>query len=212
MVDAWLDRLRNLAREHGQGGGPAHDFTHVLRVEENARRIALAEGAAPAVVLPAAILHELINLPKDHPDSPRSGELSAVEAVRLLGQIGYPDEWIEPVALCIREHPFSLGLVPATLEGRVLQDADRLDAIGAIGIARCFAVCGELKRPLYEPGDPFCRSRRPDDKIYGLDHFEKKLLRIPSTLHTAAAREMARERAGFLRAFLEQMGTEIGRT
>jgi uncharacterized protein len=208
---AWFSRIRETARARSdESAGPAHDFSHVLRVEENSRRISLTERAEAAILIPAAILHELKSYPKNHPDSPRSGEICAREAVALLAELGYPEQWIEPIALCIREHPFSLGRDPETIEGRILQDADRLDAIGAVGIARCFAVCGELRRPLYDPADPFCETHPPDDKSFGLDHFYTKLLKIPERLHTEAARSLALERTAFLRAFLIQMRSEVG--
>ena len=98
---------------------------------------------------------------------------------------------------------------PKTLEAKVLQDADRLDAIGAIGIARCFATSADMKRPFYAPDDPFCRTRAPDDKQWGLDHFYKKLLRIGDGLHTQAARAIAGERIAFMRAFLDQLEREV---
>jgi len=216
----WLPRLREIARARGRTGdpaasqapaktGPAHDYSHVLRVEASARRIALAEGAEPDVVLPAALLHELRSYPKNHPDSPRSGVICAEAAAKVLEELGYPEHLIPEVARCIREHPYSLGVHPESLEGKVLQDADRLDAIGAIGVARCFAVCGELGRPLYSPEDPFLESRQADDRNFGLDHFYVKLLRVPGTLHTQTARAMARERAGFLQSFIDQLRREI---
>ena len=202
-------RLEEIAREAALTAEAAHDFGHVQRVAANARLIAEAEGADLGVVLPAALLHELVSLPKDHPDSPRSGVLCAERAVDVLRRENYPEGQIEAIAYCIRVHPFSLGVVPETLEARVLQDADRLDALGAIGIARCFAVGADMKRPFYDPDDPFCQARAPDDKRWTLDHFYKKLLRLPDALHTEAARGMARERAAFIEAFLVQLGREI---
>ena len=99
--------------------------------------------------------------------------------------------------------------IEKTLEAKVLQDADRLDAIGAIGIARCFATSADMKRPFYATDDPFCRTRDPDDKQWGIDHFYKKLLRIADGLHTATARAMARDRAEFMRGYLAQLEREI---
>jgi uncharacterized protein len=201
--------LCGIARDRCRGQGPAHDFTHVERVVASAAQIARAEGAKGDVVLPAALLHELFNYPKDHPDSARSGEVCADEAEKVLGGLGVSVDLTAAVAEAIRDHPYSLGRVPPSLEGKVLQDADRLDAIGAIGVARCFAACGEMGRPLYNPEDPFCRVRQPEDKSFGLDHFYKKLLRIPDGLHTATAREMAAERVRFLREFLDRLAREI---
>ena len=205
-----LHRLEEIAREAAQTAESAHDFGHVKRVAANARLIAESEGADADAVLPAALLHELVSLPKDHPDSPRSGVLCAERASNVLRGEGYPEGQIEAIAYCIRVHPFSMGVVPETLEAKVLQDADRLDALGAIGIARCFAVGADMKRPFYDPEDPFCLARAPDDKTWTLDHFPKKLLRLPDALHTEAARVMARERAAFIKEFLAQLGREIG--
>ena len=208
MTTTWMARLRVVAEERADPG-PAHDFLHVLRVAENARRIGEAEGARLEVVVAAALLHELFNYPKGHPESHRSGDVCAEHAEVVLREEGCPAELIAPICACIRDHAFSKGVVPADLEGKVVQDADRLDAIGAIGIARCMATCAEMKRPFYSPVDPFCRAREPDDKAWGIDHVFKKLLRIPDVLHTSTARAMAEERVAFLRAFLAQLESEI---
>lgn len=198
-------RLREIAERACAGRPPAHDFLHVERVTAMARRIALAEGARVEIVVPAALLHELVNLPKAHPDSHKSGDLCADAALDVL--VG--DEHAEQIAECIRDHAFSKGAAPRTREAAVLQDADRLDAIGAIGIARLFATSTEMMRPFYSSSDPFCRERAPDDKQWGIDHCYRKLLRIEEGLHTATAREIARPRAEFLRAYLRQLETEI---
>lgn len=202
-----LARLEAIAR--AAAADPAHDFAHVQRVVGNARRIAAAEGADEAVAVPAALLHELFSYPKGHRLSPRSGEVCAERAVEALAAVDWPAEKIPAIAHAIRVHPFSLGIVPDDLESRTLQDADRLDSLGAIGIARLFATCAAMGRPLYAPEDPFCRTREPDDKAYGLDHVYRKLLRIPAVLHTATARAMAEERVAFLRTYLDQLGREL---
>ncbi len=207
---ALLARLAQVAEARCEGTGPAHDFAHVRRVVENARRIARAESARVDVVVPAALLHELFNHPKGHPESHLSGDVCAEHAATLLRDEGCDAAWIALVCACIRDHAFSKGVVPATLEGKVVQDADRLDAIGAIGIARCMATCADMKRPFYAPVDPFCRERAPDDKAWGIDHFYKKLLLIPDALHTPAARAIARGRADAMRAFLGELAREIG--
>lgn len=204
-----LARLEAIAAEWCRDREPAHDWSHVLRVTANARQIAEAEGADLAIVLPAALLHELVNYPKNHPESHLSGEACATEAAKVLAAEGVPPSLIEPITECIRVHGFSRGIVPETLEGKVLQDADRLDAIGAIGIARAFATCADMKRPFYHPDDPFCQDRVPDDKAWGLDHFYRKLLRIPDHLHTETAKELAAERVAFLEAYLDQLGREL---
>jgi len=203
-----VGRLRAVA-EARASRDPAHDFLHVLRVTANAERIGRASGADLDVVIPAALLHELWSYPKGHPESHLSGEVCADHAAVVLDDSGCPAARAVSIVTCIREHPFSRGLVPSTLEGKVMQDADRLDAIGAIGIARCMATCAEMKRPLYSPVDPFCQDRVPDDKAWGLDHFYRKLLKIPGALHTGAARELARDRLTAMESFLAQLAREI---
>ncbi len=209
MLAALLSRLRSVAEARATRE-PAHDFAHVLRVTETARRIAVAESARLDVVLPATLLHEIFNYPKAHPESHRSGDVCADHALEVLAAEGVQPDHAAAIAACIREHPFSAGIAPSTLEGKIVQDADRLDAIGAIGIARCMATCAEMKRPFYSPLDPFCREREPNDKEWGIDHFYRKLLRIPHGLHTRAAREAATERVAMMNAFLAQLEREIG--
>jgi len=212
-VDARLwSRLEAEARAHARANEPAHDFFHVERVVTNARRIAAGEGLegeVGAVAATAALLHELVTIPKGHPDSPRAGDLCAVAARDLLAREGADAPFAERVAAAIRDHSFSKGVVPSATDARVLQDADRLDAIGAIGLARMWATCADMKRPFYAPEDPLCEHRTPDDKAWGLDHVFAKLLRIQDRLHTPTARALAQERTAFLRLYLAQLQREI---
>jgi uncharacterized protein len=201
--------LQRIAREACAGADSAHDFQHVLRVAANAELIARAEQVAVDVVVPAALLHELFNYPKNHPDSARSGEVCAERALIVLRDQGWAADVAERVAACIRVHGFSRGIVPDNREAMVLQDADRLDAIGAIGIARCFATGAVMRQPFYEPVDPFCARREPDDKQWSVDHFYRKLLHLPARMHTATARTMAEERGRYMDGFLAQLGREI---
>ena len=210
--DLWR-RLAAGARARARESEPAHDFFHVERVVANALAIARAEDAgetSEAVVAVAALLHELFTLPKSHPDSPSAGDVCAEHARALLAQDGAPAGIVEPVCAAIRDHAFSKGVVPDALESRMLQDADRLDALGAIGLARMWATCADMKRPFYAPDDPFCASRAPDDKSWGLDHVFKKLLVVPERLHLTSSRALAAERVRFIHAFLDQLRAEIG--
>lgn len=202
-------RIHAEAKERALGSEPAHDFFHVERVMHNAGVIARAEGAREAVAVTAALLHELFTLPKNHPESARAGDVCAEHARELLVRHGAPAWLVDPACAAIRDHSFSKGVVPDSLDTRILQDADRLDALGAIGLARMWATCADMKRPFYAPDDPFCEHRAPDDKQWGLDHVYKKLLVIPSILHTQTARAMAEERVRFIRLYLEQLRTEI---
>ncbi len=207
----WL-RLEAEARARTQSNEPAHDFFHVERVIANARAIARGEHLRPAseaAVVTAALLHELFTLPKNHPDSAKAGDRCADDARQLLLETDAPESLSEAVASAIRDHSFSKGIVPEALESRVLQDADRLDAIGAIGLARMWATCADMKRPFYSPVDPFCTTRAPDDKLWGLDHVFKKLLAIPARLHTDTARSLAEDRVAFLRVYVDQLRSEL---
>lgn len=206
--DIW-EALRHVARTRCAEADPAHDWLHVERVAASARAISLAEGADVEITVAAALLHELFNHPKGHPESHRSGEICAEHAREVLRMVHWPEGRVEPVCYAIRVHPFSLGVTPETFEAKVLQDADRLDAIGAIGVARCFATCSDMKRPFYNPDDPFCDARIPDDKQWGVDHFYKKLIGLEARMHTATARAMARERTSFMRDFLARLAVEV---
>lgn len=191
------------------GDDPAHDFLHVTRVAGNATKILKHVTADEDVVMVAVWLHELFNYPKGHPLSHLSGDECAKEAAKVMEQFDFPVDKRAQVLDCIANHSFSKGVVPSSVEGKIVQDADRLDAIGAIGIARCFATCATMERPFYHPEDPLCEAREPDDKAYGVDHFYRKLLRIPDTLHTEAARVMAASRMQMMKDFLEQFKQEV---
>lgn len=203
-----MARLEALARARA-GHDPAHDFGHVARVRAVACALAEREGARREVVELAALLHELFNYPKSHPDSARSGDVCAEHAAKALRDEGACGDLCEAVAAAIRDHSFSKGAVPDALEGKILQDADRIDALGAIGLARMWATCAAMGRPFFAEEDVFCRSRAPDDKAFGLDHVYKKLLVIPETLHTSAARAMAEERVATMRAYLAALEREL---
>lgn len=210
MDDALLHRLDAIAAARSAGADAAHDHLHVTRVAATARAIAIDEGGDAFVCVASALLHELFNHPKGHPESHLSGEICAEHAAVVLRDEGCDAARADRIAYAIRVHPFSRGIAPETLDAAILQDADRLDAIGAIGIARCFATCADMKRPFYAPADPFCRAREPDDKLWGTDHFYKKLLRIPERMNTRAGRRLAAERTIAMEQFLAQLAREIG--
>lgn len=188
---------------------PAHDFQHIRRVVTNARRFAEEEGANMEVVLPAAWLHDCVTLPKNADNRDQASRAAAAEAVAFLEQIDYPARWHDAIAHAIESHSYSAGIAPRTLEARVVQDADRIDALGAIGIARCFAVGGALSSQLYEADDPFADHRELDDRSYCVDHFYRKLLTLEEQMNTASASAEAQRRTAFLHRFLDQLRSEI---
>jgi uncharacterized protein len=121
-----------------------------------------------------------------------------------------PAEWRPEIVHAIEAHSFSAGIAPRTLEAKVVQDADRLEALGAVGLARCLMLGGALGRPLYAAEDPFCAQRPPDDRAATVDHFFAKLLRLEATMQTESGRREARRRTEYLREFLAQLRREIG--
>jgi uncharacterized protein len=188
---------------------PAHDFLHVERVLENAKLILKDIPADSEVIIPAILLHELFNYPKNDPRSQFSGDICAELAGEILDKHQYPMKKRGMVLDCIRFHSFSRGVIPAHIEGKIVQDADRLDAVGAIGIARLFATSGKTERPFYDLGDPFGEHRIFDDKTYGVDHFYVKLLKLAEGMHTTVAKEMALSRTTFMLKYIEQLRSEI---
>lgn len=193
-----------------EGRDPAHDFHHIMRVYKNAKLIGQHEGADMDVLLPAVLLHDIIVYPKGSAMSSRSSDESAELAENILQSHGYSQYEINRISYCIRSHSYTKRLVPASLEGKILQDADRLDALGAIGIARTFSISGSEKRTFYKADDPFYRSSRElDDRQWTLDHFQTKLLKLKDLMHTKTAKKIAQERTTFMMLFIRQLQKEI---
>ena len=192
-----------------QEGDPAHDIQHIERVVLNTRHLAKEEGLGLEVLLPAAWLHDCVYVAKDSPNRSKASVMAAGRAVEYLDEVGYPAEYLEAIHHAIEAHSFSAGIETRTLEAKVLQDADRLDALGAVGLSRCLMLGGYMGSELMSRVDPFCESREPEDAKFAVDHFYSKLLRLENTMKTTAGRALAAERTDFLRAFLEQLRREV---
>ena len=154
----------------------AHDITHIERVVRVAIQLCEAENANMAIVLPAAWLHDCVAVAKNHPDRAKASTMAADKAIGFLKGLGYDANLFEEIHHAIAAHSFSANIKIKTLEAQIVQDADRMDALGAIGVSRCMKVGGSIGRLLYSPDDPFCTTREPDDKKFTLDHFFIKLL------------------------------------
>jgi uncharacterized protein len=187
----------------------AHALDHVERVLRNTEELTASEQADAWITVPAACLHDCVSLPKDSPQRSQASRLAAAAAAEFLTGIEYPAALIPAVAHAIEAHSYSAGIPPHSLEAKVVQDADRLDALGAIGIARCLLVGGQLRRPLWAGEDPFCDERSPDDARFTLDHFYAKLLKLPATMQTGAGRAEAQRRAAVMQRFLDDLRREI---
>lgn len=187
----------------------AHDFQHIMRVLRNAQKIAKKERANIRLVTAAVLLHDIVSYPKSDHRSKNSSSESAIMAKKILKKYHYTKDEIEIISDAIKDHSFSKGVTPKSLEGKILQDADRLDAIGAIGIARAFSVGGAEGRPFYNTDDPFCKNRTPDDKSYTLDHFYKKLLLLEKKMNTKYGKIEAKNRTRILKKFVNDLQKEI---
>jgi uncharacterized protein len=210
MSTGALEGIRQEARARTQAADASHDWSHIERVAALCRSLGKDEGAEERILLAAAYMHDLVNVPKNHPDRASASVASAKEAAGILRRHGYDSDEIGRVMLAIEEHSFSRGLDCTSIESRVLQDADRLDALGAIGVLRT-TTCGALMRAAYDdPSDPFARNRALDDRRYTLDHFPVKLLRLAERFNTASGRREADRRTRFMEDFLGQLANEIG--
>lgn len=188
---------------------PAHDLAHLDRVWSNARTI--DDGSACLrVLLAASYLHDLVNLPKDDPERALASRRSAEAAAPILAKLDFSREEISRARHAIEAHSFSASIPPETVEARILRDADRLDALGAVGIARAFSVSGALRRSLYDASDPFCKMREPDDSTYSIDHWRTKLLSLPDDMLTDGGRVLALKRKALMLEYLHSFAAEIG--
>lgn len=189
----------------------AHDIGHLRRVWRMARLIAMDEaGADPEILLAAAYFHDAVNLPKDSPDRARASTLSADLAVKVLPGLGFPVAKLPALHHAIAAHSFSARIPCETVDARILQDADRLEALGAIGLVRMFLVSGALGGAGFDAVDPMAMHRPLDDKAFALDHLEVKLFGLVDTMNTATGRAIATERADWMASFRTRLLSEIG--
>lgn len=188
----------------------SHDASHLIRVWKLVKEIAASAQAADLEMLAVAtVLHDCVPVEKHDPRRALASRLSADRASAILHAMGWKAARIDATAHVIEAHSFSAGITPRSFEAQVLRDADRLDAIGAIGIARTFYVAGRMGSRLYAPLDPFAAQRPLDDRRYALDHFETKLFQLADGLVTPAARAIAERRVATMRAFIDALREEI---
>ncbi|WP_457615048.1 HD domain-containing protein [Methanopyrus sp.] len=187
----WEREVIEFVRTKMSEVSPSHDFEHVKRVVGLCEFIGRKEGGDLEVLRAAAWLHD-IGRPKEEQSGEDHAEVSAEIAGDFLPRVGFPSDKLEGVVHAIRAHRFSTGPEPRTLEAKILQDADNLDALGAVGIARCFCVVGERRTSIES----------------GVEHFHEKLLRLPELMHTETARRLAKERRRRMLLFLKWLEEE----
>lgn len=191
-----IEKAMEFAREIFSGDASGHDFDHTMRVYRMATRLAKEERADMEIVQLAALLHDV----DDHKLSPETCE-NHLRAVTFLRGNGADEVKIRIITDIISQISFSANRgVPSTIEGKCVQDADRLDAMGAIGIARTFACGGSRGRRMHDP--------QGMDKNATVQHFYDKLLLLKESMNTATAQRLAEDRDRFMRSYLEQFYAE----
>ena len=176
----------------------------------NANSILAGEPDADRfITLAAAWLHDIVQLPKGSGAPGESARRSAAVAFEWLEAAGVPDETVNAVSHAVAAHSFSGGLTPASIEAAIVQDADRLDALGAIGIARLWVTAGVLGSDLHHAEDPAAMQRDLEDRVYGLDHIPAKLLKLPELMNTESGKRLARNRAEYVSHFRERFLSEL---
>lgn len=188
-----------------------HDWWHIVRVRNTAQQLAQAEGADEFLVDLGALLHDIADW-KFHAGDDTQGSVVTHE---LLGKLGVEKNIVEQVAQIV-DHVSYKGAGVETpqlsVEGKVVQDADRLDALGAIGIARAFAYGGFRNRPMYDPDHkPTLHKTKQEyfqNKGTTINHFYEKLLLLKDRMNTQAGKQLAAERHRFLEEFLDRFYTE----
>jgi uncharacterized protein len=196
-------------------GELAHDRYHIERVYRWSLRLAGQAGADQELCGAAALVHDLALVPKDSPDRALGGERSAQLAGAVLTQAGYLAEECRQITDAVRTSSWSRRLPPAGPVGVVLQDADRLDAIGALGLMRNLACAQRMSRRdspgrFYDPDDPFGDAARPlDDRRNAVDHCFAKLLGLAGGMHLPAAKAEAATRHAVMLAFLDALRAEL---
>ena len=214
----FTSRLRSLAaqvRATLSGAGLAHDWDHIHRVSFWAHQIAVSEGESAELSVATGLVHDLVAIPKESSDRPLGGQQSAIACRPLLEQSGYRPGEVASIVDAVATSSWSRGLAPNSALGAILQDADRLDAIGAVGIARNFACAQEMasrasRGRFYDPADPLGEGQRElDDRLNAMDHWKLKLLRLASNMHTEAAREEAQRREDFMHHFMKELILEL---
>jgi uncharacterized protein len=208
----WHEQLEKMVRDMYEGDATGHDYYHSVRVKNIATQLQKSEGGALDVLVAAAYLHDVGRIHKGVTDD---HALAASEnAPRILAEIGFPEHKRQTVIVCIRYHDHYVDRIPTEwkhlIELQIFQDADRLDAIGAIGIARTFTYGGATSKPIWVPGSQIqnhewtASAQSPNTVL----HFYEKLLKMESYLNTATAKTIAAKRIAFMQAFLDRFFDE----
>lgn len=210
MTEVLKNKLIRIAKSKITDDDPSHDIHHALRVVGYVELLSKEEGADLDILIPAALFHDIVNYPKNDPMSLKSSTESAVIVGKILSQISeYPQNKIKFVQRAIQNCSFRKGVKHIYLESKILQDADALEATGAIAIMRTFASAGQMKKTFYSPHDPYCKKREPNSKDYALDLFFDRLFKVRDRMYTQSARKLACLYTKFLTDFMRELKFEL---
>ena len=220
-------QLKAIAEKEMEGASLAHDINHVMRVYNLCLKLAKYESNVDLDILKtAALLHDIARIEEDksghnHVLNIDHAILGAEMSEKILRGLAYSEEKIEHIKHCIAAHRFRSGVEPRTKEAKILSDADKLDVLGAVGIARSFTIGGECGQKIYSDtpideytkenltgGKPNGRIKDPSKHASNLE-FETKFKHIPGKLYTQKAREIAKERLEYMKQFFERLKSEI---
>ncbi|OAQ53224.1 hypothetical protein HTG_07035 [Natrinema mahii] len=205
-----LEAVRDRARTYFEDAPPAHDWHHVQRVDRLAETLCERhpEPADERVVRLAVYCHDVGRTKEDRGEIDDHATWGAREAERILDDCGADAATIERVQHCIRAHRYSNDVDPETLEAKLVSDADNLDALGAVGVARTFAHGGAIGEPIHDPATPPAADGT-DAGLTQYNHVHKKLLELPDRMYTDAGRDLAADRVGFVREYLGRFDDEV---
>ncbi len=200
------------ARAFYDGADSAHDFEHILRVMRMAEFLARRENADVEIVRAAALLHDIARHDEDHGNAEIDhAQVSAKDARVYLLENGADENFAARVSEAIASHRFRGTTRPETLEAKILFDADKLDSIGAIGVARAYAICGLLNQKLYtEPKENAVATRKQHNEQHTpVDEYHVKLKHLRERFFTPTAKKIAEERHAFMEKFFDQLTREV---
>lgn len=212
--DAGLKQVYDFVQESqkNHNNDPSHDMAHFIRVARMALAFRTEESfinIPERNVIAAALLHDVVNLPKNHPDAKKASEESAELARDILPGYGFHKDDIHDISDAVLNHSFSRGQIPETNLGKIIQDADRIESLGILGIIRTISVGTQMGGLFFDSVDPWAHKRDLNDQSFMIDHFFKKLFKLPKTLNTKAAKNLAQKRVETMEVFLSNLGEEI---
>jgi len=196
-----INEVKKIAKTYFKKPVSGHDWFHVYRI---AVKIGKAEEADMSILKPAALLHDIARKKEDMVKVECHAQEGAKMAKKILNNLSYSKEKIKKIAYAISVHRYKSQIKPKTLEAQILQDADRLDALGAISVGRIFSYGGEHKRPMYNPKIP-PKPYYDSNAVTCINHFFEKIFKLkPKTFNTKTGRQIAKERYKYSRNFVKR--------